>query len=217
MEPPRRCRCSSISGFRHQRRFFHVNVQHGCVFSQGTDLFRFALRRHGTVFIQIGSVRNDQQTGFSGSSHQVRCRCPPEQQLRHQRMISDRLTISPELSIRSFRDPPIQPKFARNHCLREVTLADEIRDHVNFANRFGIENKQRVAQARLLFPKRAIHVRKRFCDTGCPRRAPESAHSNPDSPVEPCATINNPARSFTVTISNGKSMRVLHVCSDCRL
>ena len=25
--------------------------------------------------------------------------------------------------------------------------------------------------------------------------------------VEPCATINNPARSFTVTISNGKSKR----------
>src|SRR5438034_9317719 len=75
-------------------------------------------------------------------------------------MISNRLTIFPELSIRSFRDPPIQLKLARDHRLREVTLADEIWHHVNFTNRLGIEQKQRITQARFLFPKRALHLSK---------------------------------------------------------
>jgi hypothetical protein len=77
-------------------------------------------------------------------------------------MISNRLTISPDLSIRSFRDPPIQLKLARDHRLREIAFADEIRHHVNFANRLGIEQKQRVAQARFLLPERALRIRKNF-------------------------------------------------------
>src|SRR6266481_692685 len=75
-------------------------------------------------------------------------------------MISDRLTISPDLSIRSFCGSPAQLKLARNHRLREITFADEIRHHVNFANRFGIEQKQRITQARFLFPERALHLSK---------------------------------------------------------
>jgi hypothetical protein len=75
-------------------------------------------------------------------------------------VIPNRLTISPGLSIRSFRDPPIQLKLARNDRLREIPFANEIRHHINFLNRFGIEEKQRVAQAGLLFPKRSLHLRK---------------------------------------------------------
>ena len=49
--------CQSAPG-----RLLHVNVEHCGIFSECADLFRLALRRDGTVFIQIGSVSNDQQT-----------------------------------------------------------------------------------------------------------------------------------------------------------
>src|SRR4249919_2030929 len=77
-------------------------------------------------------------------------------------MISNRLTISPDLSVRSCRDRTIQLKLARNNGLGEITFANEIRHHVNFANRIWIEQEQGVTQARLLFPKRALHIRKNF-------------------------------------------------------
>src|SRR6516165_5147756 len=77
-------------------------------------------------------------------------------------MIPNRLTIFPDLSIRPFRNPSVELKLARDDRLREITFADEIGNNVNFANRFWIEQKQRVAQARLLFPKRALHFRKDF-------------------------------------------------------
>src|SRR5260370_3689616 len=75
-------------------------------------------------------------------------------------MISNRLTISPDLSVRSLRDPPIQLKLARDHRLSEISFADEIRHHINFTNRLGTEQKQRITQARFLFPERALHLSK---------------------------------------------------------
>jgi hypothetical protein len=87
-------------------------------------------------------------------------------------MISNRLTISPELSIRSFRNAAVQLKLPRDDGLREIAFADEIRHHVNFTNRFGIEQKQRVAQAGFFFPEAALHVRKNLAssDLGCMRQ-----------------------------------------------
>src|SRR5262249_858648 len=105
---------------------------------------------------------NDQQAGFGVSCIGCDVACALEQQLRHPWMIPNRFTISPDLSIRSLRDPPIQLKLPRNHRLREIPFADEIRHHVNFTNRFWIEQKQWVSQARLLFPKGALHIRKNF-------------------------------------------------------
>src|SRR5215467_8300142 len=105
-------------------------------------------------------MSNDQQAGFGGSCIGCDVACALEQQLRHEWMISNRLTILPDLSIRSFRDLPIQLKLARNHRLREIAFTNEIRHHANFTNRFGMKQKQRVAQARFLLPKRALNVRK---------------------------------------------------------
>ena len=48
----------------HQWRFFHVNVEHGRIFSERADFFRFAFCRYGAVFVQIRSVRDDQQAGL---------------------------------------------------------------------------------------------------------------------------------------------------------
>ena len=66
---------------RHERRFFHVNVEHGRVFSERPNLFRFAFRRDCAVFIQIGSMRNDQQAGFGGNHIGRDVVCALEQQL----------------------------------------------------------------------------------------------------------------------------------------
>src|SRR6267143_3842598 len=73
-------------------------------------------------------------------------------------MIPDWLTIIPDLPISAFRHLTVQPQFAWNHCLGEITLTDEIRDDVNVLDCARIEQKDRIAQARLFFPKRARHI-----------------------------------------------------------
>ena len=73
-------------------------------------------------------------------------------------MIPDWLTIIPDLPISAFRHLTVQPQFAWNHCLGEITLTDEIRDNVNVFDCARIEQKDRVAQARLFFPKRGRHI-----------------------------------------------------------
>src|SRR5205814_10456503 len=83
-----------------------------------------------------------------------------EQQVGHHRMISDRLTICPDLAARTFCEAVVQLKLTRDYRLGEITFADKIRDDVHFANRFGIEQEQCVAQTWFLFPKGALHVGK---------------------------------------------------------
>src|SRR4029077_10809430 len=73
-------------------------------------------------------------------------------------MISNRLTISPDLSIRSFCDLTVQLKLTRDHSLGEVAFADEIRHHADFANRFGFKKEKSVAQTWFLFPEGALHI-----------------------------------------------------------
>src|SRR5438309_5355140 len=73
-------------------------------------------------------------------------------------MIPDWLTIIPDLPISAFRHLTVQPQFAWKHCLSEITLADEIWDDVNVFDRAWIKQKDRVAQTRLFFPKRARHI-----------------------------------------------------------
>src|SRR6266849_2020846 len=75
-------------------------------------------------------------------------------------MISDWFAIFPDLSVRPFCHPPAQIQFARNHRLRKITCADEIGHNVNLANSLGVKQKERVAQAWLLFPEGAFHIGK---------------------------------------------------------
>src|SRR5438552_6210210 len=75
-------------------------------------------------------------------------------------MIADWLAIIPGLPIAPLCRLPIQLKLARNHRLSEIAFADEIRNNVNVLDRLRIKKKERVAQARLLLPKRALHVTK---------------------------------------------------------
>src|SRR5438477_8766873 len=73
-------------------------------------------------------------------------------------MVPDRLAIIPDLSTRSLGNLAVQLKLPRNHGLREITLANEVRDDVNGFDCVRIEKKDRVAQARFLFPKCALHI-----------------------------------------------------------
>src|SRR6266513_3594796 len=75
-------------------------------------------------------------------------------------MIPDWLAIIPDLPIRALRDLAIQLKLARNYRLREITFADEVWDDVNVFECVRIKKKDRVAQARFFFPKRALHISK---------------------------------------------------------
>src|SRR5260370_18686327 len=73
-------------------------------------------------------------------------------------MVADRLGIMPGLSIRALCDLAIQLELARNHRLREVAFANEVRDDGNVFDRVRIKEKDRVAQAGFFFPKRALHI-----------------------------------------------------------
>src|SRR6266853_526195 len=75
-------------------------------------------------------------------------------------MVPDWLAIIPDLPIRAFCDLAIQLKLARNYRLGEITFADEVRDDVNAFDCVWIEQKDRVAQTRLFFPKRTLHIGK---------------------------------------------------------
>src|SRR6266571_9051539 len=77
-------------------------------------------------------------------------------------MISDRIAVSPHLTVGTPCDSAIQIKLARNHRLREIPFADKIRHYVNVANGFWIEQKDRIAQARFLLPERALDICKNF-------------------------------------------------------
>src|SRR5256885_3046821 len=75
-------------------------------------------------------------------------------------MAPDRLPIIPDLPVWTHRDFAIQLQFARDHGVREITFADKVWYDVDDTNRFRIEQKPRIAQARLFFPKRALHIGK---------------------------------------------------------
>jgi len=66
------------------------------------------------------------------------------------------------LPIRALCDLAIQLKLARNYRLGEITFADEVRDNVYVFDCIRIKEKNRVAQARLLFPKGAFNIDKNF-------------------------------------------------------
>src|SRR5206468_10734721 len=109
---------------------------------------------------QIRPVRDDQQTSLARIDIARDLARALKKQIGHHRMIPYRLAIFPDLTIRAFSDPIIQFKLPRNYSLRKITLADEIRHDVNFVNQLGIEQEQRVAQARFFFPKGALDVGK---------------------------------------------------------
>src|SRR5207247_10984382 len=75
-------------------------------------------------------------------------------------MVPDRLAIIPDLATRALGNLALQLQFPRNHRLREIAFADEIRNDVNVLDRVWIKKKDRVAQARLFFPECALHVGK---------------------------------------------------------
>src|SRR5437667_7326698 len=77
-------------------------------------------------------------------------------------MIPDWLTRIPDLPIRALCDLAIQLKLAWNYRLGEITFADEIWDNVYVFDCIRIKEKNRVAQARLLFPESAFHIEKNF-------------------------------------------------------
>src|SRR5205807_1113959 len=75
-------------------------------------------------------------------------------------MIPDRLTVVPNLPTGATGNSSLQLELTRNHRLREITLADEVRDDINVFDRAWIKQKDRVAEARFLFPKCALHIGK---------------------------------------------------------
>src|SRR5207248_9151002 len=85
-----------------------------------------------------------------------------QQQVGHQRMVPYRFAIFPDLAVRTFSNPAIQLELAGDNRLGEITFADEIGDEINLANRFWIEQKERIAQTRFLLPKGAVNLGKKL-------------------------------------------------------
>src|SRR5262245_7877032 len=75
-------------------------------------------------------------------------------------MIANWVAIFPNLAIRALCRGAIQLQFTRDHSLSEVAFTNEIRHDADFADRFRVKRKKRVAQTRFLFPESALHLRK---------------------------------------------------------
>src|SRR5438552_16136963 len=103
-------------------------------------------------------MRDDQQACLSRIDIESDLACALEQQLRHQRVISNWVAIFPYLAVRSSCDAAAQFKLARHYGLRDIAFTDEIRDDTNFSNRFRSEQKSRSAQTRLRLPTAAFHT-----------------------------------------------------------
>jgi len=95
-----------------------------------------------------------------------------QQQFGYERIVPHRFAINPNLSIRARRNQTVQLQFPRDHRLREIAFADKIRRHENFMNRFIAEEKSRVAQARLLFPKSTFNIGKKVTALNFARVSP---------------------------------------------
>src|SRR4051812_26218515 len=77
-------------------------------------------------------------------------------------MIPDWIAIFPNLPVAPPGNTPAQLELTRDHRLGKITLANKVRNNVNVLNRFGIKQKERIAQARLLFPKGAANFGENF-------------------------------------------------------
>ena len=69
---------------------------------------------------------------IDGRSHFAGTR---QQQFGYDGVIADRFAILPDLSIAAFRNCSIQFQLTRDHRLREISFADEIRYHQHFFDR----------------------------------------------------------------------------------
>ncbi len=143
----------------HERRFFHVNVEHGGIFAERADLS--ASRFAATALFSFKSVPCAAiSKSFRQELHRARFACAFKEQIGHQRddfrparnnSRSDRL---------AFGGGATQLKLARNHRLREIAFTDKIGHHRDVADRFRIEQKHCVAQARFFLPERALDIGK---------------------------------------------------------
>ena len=140
--------------FCDERRFLHVGIQHLAVAPERGDAVHLAFRGAGGIFVQVRPVAHDEKARLPRRHARRNFGGPLQQQLRHARMISDRLAIFHRVTSDP-RDRIAETEFARDDRLREVALADEIRHDIHV---LAIHAVQHLPQARLLFPKRAMHL-----------------------------------------------------------
>src|ERR1700730_6852890 len=72
-------------------------------------------------------------------------------------MASNRLAIFPQLPVLALSDSSIELQFARDYGFGEITFTDKIRHDKDFLDRLRIKKESGIAQARLFFPKGALH------------------------------------------------------------
>ena len=117
------------------------------------DPFHFALGRNRTVVVQRRAMAHDEQTRLRFRNVGRNFPRPLQEQFCDGGMIPDRFAIFPNLAARSGRQGTIQLQLARDNRLGEISFADEIRHHVNFADLGIIEEEERIAKARLFLPE----------------------------------------------------------------
>ncbi len=141
--------------FGQQRRLLHVGVHHlGEAVPALADQPHLLLDGAGGVFVQAGAVANDDETGLSARHAGSDLIGALQQQLFHVGVNADRVTVKDRLPVAP-RHRAVQPQFARQHFLAEVTLADEVRDDVDD---IALHHLEDLAHVRLLFPEAAGHL-----------------------------------------------------------
>lgn len=134
--------------------FFHVGIGHrGIAGTRGNDQVDLIANRFGGVLVESRAVASDDERGLGW----LHARCDlfgaTQEELGHGRMNPNRRAVMKRFAAND-GGRAIKSKLARDHILREIAFADEVRHYIDL---IGIDHVEGLAQGGFFFPKAAMH------------------------------------------------------------
>ena len=148
-------RLRQLIPLRDEGLLLHVGIEHRCVASIGCrDELDLVADGFGGILIKAGAVSSDDQSSLGWSD--VRGDFPRslENEIGHRAVYSNGQAVVERLAADDCGCPG-ELEFAGNDVLREISLADEIRHHVDVVR---IDQIKGFTHRRFLFPKAAMNL-----------------------------------------------------------
>lgn len=135
--------------------FFHISIGHRSVAgARGYDEVDLVTNRFGGVLVEACAVAGDDERGLGWLHAWCDLFGSAQEKLGHRRMNTDRRAVMKGLAAND-GGRAIKPKLSRDHILREIAFADEVRHNIDLV---GINHVKGFAQGRFFFPKAAMHL-----------------------------------------------------------
>jgi len=114
----------------HQGSCCHGGGKDLRIESHGSQQGNLLFRRLRGIVVEVGAMPHDEQARFGRRDSRGRFPCPLEQDLGHRLMVADRFAVADGFAVATGEGTP-QPEVTGNHRLGEITLADEVRNHMD--------------------------------------------------------------------------------------